>query len=142
MSSWKKNFFFNFLIFFSSKRKITQLQCDLQRVISRIFSRFGYGISSPCLGESDPHVGAYRTCTQKAQKYETSGTNFLNFCAFCVPHVCLVCVPHECAYLGVHMTKQFRPMRFQLSFPIFLTPHRCLCDFTAVFAKTAGLGGK
>ena len=39
------------LIFFSSKRKMTRLLSELERLIFRIFARFGYRGISPCLGE-------------------------------------------------------------------------------------------
>ena len=72
-----KKKFFSFCNFFLQKEKIFPLRCELQRLISGIFSRFGYGGLSPCLGDSDPHIGAPSTCTQKAHEMQTSGIKIM-----------------------------------------------------------------
>ena len=59
-----------------------QLYGNVERLIFGIFARFGYRGISPCLGDSNPRVGAPRTCTQKAQKYQTSGTKLMIFAVF------------------------------------------------------------
>ena len=73
----QKEIFFFLQFFFLQKEKIFPLLAKLEGLILGIFSRFGYGGLSPCLGDSDPHIGAPSMCTQKAHEMKTSGTEIM-----------------------------------------------------------------
>ena len=71
----------NLLNFFLFKEKNHSTSMLAIARYTRNFSRFGYGGSSPCLGESDPRAYRHRACTQEAQKYQTAGTEIHDFSA-------------------------------------------------------------
>ena len=71
-------------------------------------------------------------CTQKAQKYHTSGTKIVNCCAFCVSHVCVVCVPDVCAQC-VHTLGS--ATQFKIEHLRFPTPCRDCSNSSWLFLK-------